>query len=141
MTPTVYFAIPVAPRQSDEQWRRAYHEIVEFERTLVLEGLILVKFWMHISDEEQLVRFEERQADPLKRWKLTADDWRNREKNREYDVAAEELFPLTDHELAPWNLVPAEQKRYGRIHVLEELNRRIEEGMIRWGAEVPEPMG
>ena len=64
------------------QWTRAYGEIVEFERTLVLEGMILVKFWMHISDDEQLRRFERREADPLKRWKLTAEDWRNRAKNR-----------------------------------------------------------
>jgi polyphosphate kinase 2 (PPK2 family) len=95
---------------------------------------------MHISDDEQLTRFQERQQDPLKRWKLTDEDWRNRTKNREYDVAAEDLFPLTDHALAPWNLVPAEQKRFGRIHVLEELNRRIEEGMLRWGSPVPDPM-
>ena len=65
-----------------EQWQRAFDEIVAFERTLVLEGLILVKFWLHISDEEQLARFEARQADPLKRWKLTDEDWRNRANNR-----------------------------------------------------------
>jgi polyphosphate kinase 2 (PPK2 family) len=121
----------------EEQWQRAYDEIVAFERTLVLEGLILVKFWMHISDDEQLARFEARQADPLKRWKLTDEDWRNRAKNRRYDAAAEDVFARTDHELAPWDLVPAEQKRFGRVAVLESLNERIEAGMLRWGATVP----
>ena len=67
---------------TEEQWRRAYDEIVEFERTLVAEGMIIVKFWMHISDDEQLRRFESRANDPLKRWKLTDEDWRNREKRR-----------------------------------------------------------
>lgn len=122
---------------SDEQWNRAYHEIVEFERTLVLEGLILVKFWMHISDTEQLARFEARQSDPLKQWKLTDEDWRNRAKNRDYDAASEDLFERTDHDLAPWNLIAAEQKRYGRVAVLETLNSRLEEGMRRYGTAVP----
>ena len=121
------------------QWTRAYDEIVQFERTLVLEGMILVKFWMHISDDEQLRRFERRDADPLKRWKLTAEDWRNRAKNREYDQAAEDLFDKTDHDLAPWDLIAAEQKRFARVAVLERLNQRIEEGMIRWGSDLPPP--
>ena len=120
-----------------EQWTRAYEEIVQFERTLVVEGLILVKFWLHISDEEQLRRFEARQAEPLKHWKLTEEDWRNREKNRRYDAAAEDMFVRTDHELALWDLVAAEQKRFGRVAVLERLNQRIEAGMRRWGVEVP----
>jgi polyphosphate kinase 2 (PPK2 family) len=121
-----------------EQWLRAFEEIVAFERTLVLEGLILVKLWLHISDVEQLARFEGRQADPLKRWKLTEEDWRNRAKNHLYREAAEDMFGRTDHELAPWDLVAAEQKRFGRVAVLERLNRRIEDGMLRWGVEVPD---
>jgi polyphosphate kinase 2 (PPK2 family) len=122
---------------SKEQWKRAYEEIVGFERTLVLEGLILVKFWMHISDDEQLRRFEARQADPLKLWKLTDDDWRNRAKNRRYEAAAEDVFARTDHELAPWDLIVAEQKLFGRVAVLERLNERIEAGMRRFGVPVP----
>ena len=120
-----------------EQWTRAYAEITEFERTLVLEGMIIAKFWMHISDEQQLVRFEDRQADPLKRWKLTDDDWRNRAKNRDYDQAAEDMFAKTDHLLAPWDVIAAEQKRFARVAVLERLNERIEQGMRRWGTPVP----
>ena len=66
--------------------------------------MILVKFWLHISDDEQLQRFEDRQHDPLRRWKITDEDWRNRKRNRDYDAAAEEMFERTDHHLAPWDL-------------------------------------
>ena len=122
---------------SKAEWSRAYQAIVDFEESLVEEGVILVKFWMHISDEQQLARFQARSGDPLKRWKLTDDDWRNREKNGLYHDAAEEMFTKTSHKLAPWDVIPAEQKRFGRIEVLQTLNRRIEEGMRRYGTEVP----
>jgi AMP-polyphosphate phosphotransferase len=125
---------------TDEQWGRAYDEIVQFERTLVLEGVILVKLWLHVSDKEQLRRFEDRAADPLKSWKLTEDDWRNRERNRDYDVAAEDMFARTDHDLAPWDLVAAEQKRSARVAVVEAVTRRVEDGMRRWGLTPPEPI-
>jgi AMP-polyphosphate phosphotransferase len=119
------------------EWSRAYRAIVDFEQSLVNEGVILVKFWMHVTDEEQLRRFEARAADPLKRWKLTDEDWRNRDKNRVYDAAAEEMFAKTSHRLSPWDVIAAEQKRFGRISMLETLNRRIEEGMRRFGMDVP----
>ena len=123
---------------TEEQWQRAYEEIVGFERTLVLEGVILVKFWLHISDDEQLAASKAAQADPLKRWKLTDEDWRNRAKNRAYDDAAEDVFARTDHQLAPWDVIAAEQKRFARVAVVERLNERIEAGMRRLGAEVPD---
>lgn len=119
------------------EWGRGFEAIVDFERTLVTEGVILVKFWMHISDEEQLRRFQARETNPLKRWKLTAEDWRNRDRNREYDAAAEEMFERTDHPLAPWDIIGAEQKRFARIAVLEVLNRRIEQGLERLGIPAP----
>ena len=122
---------------TDEQWGRAYAEIVGFEETLVREGVIIVKFWMHIDDDEQLARFEDRQHDPLRQWKITDEDWRNRHRNRDYDEAAEDMFVRTDHELAPWNLVGANNKRHARVAVLETLNDRVAEGMARWGAPVP----
>lgn len=122
---------------TDAEWQRAYKAIVDFEQSLVTEGIIVVKFWLHISDDEQLRRFNSRASDPLKQWKLTPEDWRNREKNRVYDAAAEEMFARTSHDLAPWDVIGAEQKRYARIAVLETLNRRIEEGMRRWGMDVP----
>ncbi len=120
-----------------EEWRRAYKAIVDFEESLCLESMILVKMYMHISDDEQLARFNSRAADPLKAWKLTAEDWRNREKNRDYEHAAEEMFARTDHKLAPWDVIAGEQKRFARVAALETLIRRVEEGMIRWGFEIP----
>ena len=123
---------------SADEWSRGFESIVDFERTLVTEGVILVKFWMHVSDDEQLRRFNARAADPLKQWKLTTEDWRNRDKNRAYDAAAEEMFEHTDHPLAPWEVIPAEQKRYARIAVIDTLILRIEEGMRRWNLRVPD---
>ena len=118
-------------------WKRAYDSIVDFERSLCEESVILVKFYLHISDDEQIKRFQARAADPLKRWKLTDEDWRNREKNRDYEAAAEEMFERTSHALAPWDVIAAEQKRYARIAVLETLIARIEAGMKRWNIEIP----
>jgi polyphosphate kinase 2 (PPK2 family) len=120
-----------------EQWGRAYDEIVQFERTLVLEGMVVVKLWLHISDDEQLRRFEERRADPLKRWKLTDEDWRNRQRNRDYEAAAEDVFARTEHDLAPWDVLAGEHKKLARVTAVETVNRRIEEGMLRWGTTVP----
>ncbi len=119
---------------TEEQWMRAYDEIVDFERSLVHEGVILVKFWLQVSQDEQGRRFEDRAGDPLKRWKLNDEDWRNREKWPQYVEAIEDMFAKTDHELAPWNLVSGEQKKWGRVAVLETLNQRIVEGLARWHA-------
>jgi polyphosphate kinase 2 (PPK2 family) len=122
-----------------EQWTRGYDEIVEFERSLVLEGMILLKFWMHISDDEQLRRFKRREREPLKTWKLTAEDWRNREKRAPYEQAIEDMLERTDHPLAPWHLIPAESKRYARVAVVETAIAEIERGMRDRGFEPPEP--
>jgi AMP-polyphosphate phosphotransferase len=122
---------------TEDQWGRAYEEIVNFERSNSLEGVIIVKFWLQISAEEQLKRFEDRQNDSLRRWKITDEDWRNRNKADEYAVAAEEMFERTDHHLAPWDVISGEQKRFGRVRVLETAIHRVEQGMIRWGMDVP----
>lgn len=111
------------------QWKHAYDEIVQFERNLVLEGLIIVKFWVQISPEEQLRRFESRRDDPLRRWKLTDEDWRNRDKIGLYNEAVEDMFAKTDHELAPWHVVSGEQKRWARVEIIETLIKRIEHGV------------
>ena len=126
---------------SEEQWSRAYHEISNFERSLAEEGMVVIKIWMHVSHDEQLKRFEARDADPLKRWKLTDEDWRNREKRPQYEAAVEDMLAYTDHELAPWDVIPAEQKRYGRVSVLQTVIARMEEGMRRWGLDVPPSTG
>jgi polyphosphate kinase 2 (PPK2 family) len=122
---------------TEEQWRRAFDEITGIERSLALEGMVLIKLWMHISHEEQLRRFERRQADPLKRWKLGAEDWRNRERRREYEDALGDMLSLTDHPLGPWDVIAAEDKRYARVSVLETVIARIEAGMRREGIEAP----
>jgi AMP-polyphosphate phosphotransferase len=122
-----------------EQWLRAYDEINSFERSLADEGTILVKFWLHISDEEQLRRFQRREKDPLKAWKLNEDDWRNRENRTQYVEAVEDMVARTDQPHAPWHLIPAESKRYARVTVLETVIEEIEAGMRRWGQEPPPP--
>jgi polyphosphate kinase 2 (PPK2 family) len=111
---------------SEEEWRRAYGEIVSFEEGLCQDGMILVKFWMHISDEEQLRRFRAREKAKLKRWKLTDEDWRNREKRDAYGEAVEEMLERTDHKLAPWHVVAGDSKRFARVHVLEVVLDAIE---------------
>ena len=120
-----------------EQWERAYRTIAEFERSFCEEGGVLVKFWLHLSEEEQLRRFEERQQDPLKRWKLSDDDWKNRAKRPLYLRAVEDMLERTDHEHAPWCLVEAESKRFARIKVIETVTARIERGMRERGFPVP----
>ena len=122
---------------TEEQWRRAYREIVEFERTLADEGMIIVKFWLHLSSAEQLKRFEARERDPLKAWKLTAEDWRNREKRRQYKTAVEEMLDRTDHASAPWVLVEAEDKRWARVKVVESVVGAIEDGLAKRDLPIP----
>jgi polyphosphate kinase 2 (PPK2 family) len=125
---------------TEEQWRRAYDEIVEFERTLAAEGTIFAKFWLHISAEEQLRRFERRQTDPLKAWKITDEDWRNREKRPQYVEAVEEMLARTDVLAAPWILVEGESKRFARVKVMESVIEQIERGCAARGFELPEPL-
>ncbi|MEA2363358.1 MAG: AMP-polyphosphate phosphotransferase [Thermoleophilaceae bacterium] len=120
-----------------EQWQRAYGEIVELERTLDAEAMVLVKFFMHVSEEEQLRRFEQRRDDPLKTWKLTPADWENRRKRLQYLEASEEMLERTDHDAAPWHLVEAEDKKYGRVKVVETVIERVEAGMREQGIEPP----
>lgn len=112
-----------------QQWKRAYDEIVQFERNLVLEGVIVVKFWLQISPDEQLKRFTARDQDPLRRWKLTDEDWRNRDKIDLYNAAVEDMFKRTDHHLAHWHVVSGEKKRWARVTILETLIKRIEVGL------------
>ena len=114
-------------------------EIVEFEQMLTNDQTTIVKFWLHISEKEQLRRFEERENDPLKRWKLTPDDWRNREKRHAYDKALEYMIETTDEKHARWNLIPAESKYYARVAVLETLIDRWAHDLERHGHEVPPP--
>jgi AMP-polyphosphate phosphotransferase len=125
---------------SEEQWRRSFREIDDFERMLADDGMIIVKLYLHISEQEQLERFEARRNDPLKAWKLTDEDWRNRGKRAAYEAALEDMFERTDTERAPWRIVPAESKRYARVHVMQEVIAAIEEGCAHHGFPLPEPL-
>jgi polyphosphate kinase 2 (PPK2 family) len=91
--------------------------------------VIIVKFWVQISPEEQLRRFEKRKGDPLRRWKLTDEDWRNRDKIDLYNAAVEDMFAKTDHKLAPWHVISGEHKRWARVEIIETLIKRIELGV------------
>lgn len=104
---------------TEAEWKRAYREINQFERQLVDFGAIIFKFWMHISKDEQLRRFEERQGTPYKAWKLTAEDWRNREKWEQYEIAVEEMLLKTSTVTAPWTIVEGNDKAWSRIRVLK----------------------
>jgi polyphosphate kinase 2 (PPK2 family) len=118
-----------------EQWSRAYQEIVAFERMLAREGMVVIKFWLHISADEQLKRFRSREADPVRAWKLTQEDWRNRGRREDYEQAIEDMFARTDHDLGPWCPVEAESKRYARVKVVESVVERMERAMRDQGIE------
>src|SRR6185312_565070 len=126
---------------SEDEWTRAYDEINNFERGLSDEGTILIKFWLHISSEEQLKRFNRREKDPLKSWKLTDEDWRNREKRDAYEEAVEDMIARTSVDPhARWHLIPGDSKRYARVAVIETVIEEIESGMRRNGMDPPEPI-
>ena len=125
---------------TEAQWSRAYDEINAFEQMLTAEGMILVKFFVHISDEEQLHRFERREKDPLKSWKLTDEDWRNRKRRPDYEAAIEDMLERTGTDWAPWHVIPGDSKKYARVAVVETVNAEIETGMRRQGFEPPPPL-
>ena len=111
---------------STEQWSRAYEEINEFERDMVEWGAILLKFWVDISPETQLARFEARENNPEKQWKITAEDWRNRDKYPQYRAAVEDMFRLTSTRNAPWIILESDDKYYARVKALRIINEAIE---------------
>jgi len=122
-----------------ETAKRSGQEIVEFERLLVDNDVTLVKFWLHLSDEQQLKRFKDRESDPLKQWKLTPEDWRNREKRGAYLDALEDMVEMTDKPHAHWDLIPSDSKHYSRVAVLETLIERWVHDLERRGLKAPKP--
>jgi polyphosphate kinase 2 (PPK2 family) len=120
-----------------QEWSRAYAEIVNFEQGLVDEGAIVVKFWMQITPEEQLKRFKEREKQVLKQWKITDEDWRNRERWDDYAVAVQEMLDRTDRPGAPWVVVPALDKRTSRVLCVETVVEAIRAGLLAKGLSVP----
>ena len=111
---------------STDEWTRAYDEINEFERELETWGAILLKFWVAVSPEEQLARFEARESNPFKQWKITPEDWRNRDKHPQYAAAVNDMFRLTSTEYAPWIVLESTDKLYARVKALRVINDAIE---------------
>jgi AMP-polyphosphate phosphotransferase len=120
---------------TEPEWRRAYDEIVSFEHSLCDEGMVLVKFWLHVSEKEQRRRFRARERDPLKQWKLTDEDWRNLSHRPAYERAVRDMLRHTEHEQAPWRVIPAENKPYARVAVVNEVVAALEEGLRAVGQE------
>ena len=133
---------------TEEEWKRAYREINEFERQLVDFGMIVAKFWIHISQDEQLRRFEARQDTPYKAWKLTDEDWRNRERWDQYEAAVNDMLLRTSTLTAPWTIVEGNDKWFARVKTLrtlvellsQELNYQPSEPPIK-GAKAKEGEG
>jgi len=112
-------------------WMRAYGEINDFEEQLQRNKTLVIKFWLSISQEEQLRRFKEREKISFKRFKITDEDWRNREKWSDYEVAVCDMIDRTSTEIAPWTLVEANDKQFARIKVLRTLCERIEKALVK----------
>lgn len=114
---------------SENDWQRAYNEINEFEKELKDWGAVIIKFWVQIDKDTQLARFQERQNNPEKQWKITDEDWRNREKWDEYEVAVNEMLQKTNTEYAPWHILESVDKKYARIKalkiVIEEIKKYV----------------
>lgn len=113
----------------ESAWKRAYREINEFEQQLTSYGTVMCKFWLHISKEEQLRRFKEREGNEFKNWKLTSEDWRNREKWDVYEAAVDEMLERTSTTYAPWTVVEAVDKCYARVKVLRTVVEAIEKAL------------
>jgi polyphosphate kinase 2 (PPK2 family) len=112
-----------------EEWQRAYGEINAFEEQLAEHGNIIVKFWLAISQEEQLRRFKDRQTTPFKQYKITEEDWRNRAKWDAYEQAACDMFEKTSTQIAPWVIVEANDKLHARLKVLKAVNSALKEAL------------
>jgi polyphosphate:AMP phosphotransferase len=111
------------------EWQRAPAEINAFEEQLTVDGVILIKYWLHIDAAEQLRRFKDREATPYKQFKITEEDWRNRERLAQYAVAVNEMVEKTSTQFAPWTLVEANDKAYARIKVLRTMVERLREAL------------
>lgn len=118
---------------TEAEWQRAYPQIVQWESGLATEGTVLVKLFLHISEDEQLRRFRARERDPLKRWKLTGEDWRNLSHRADSELAVEDMLAATDHPASPWCVIAAESKNYARPKVLETVISAIEDALRALG--------
>lgn len=109
----------------EDEWQRSYEEINDFEKMLAAQPTIIIKFWLQISKDEQYDRFKARENNPFKSWKLTDEDWRNREKWDQYEEAINEMFEKTNTEFAPWYVIDANNKQQARLSIIEKINDEI----------------
>jgi polyphosphate kinase 2 (PPK2 family) len=114
---------------SEDEWKRAFREINECEAQLRSFGMVIAKFWLHVSKEEQLRRFKERERDPFRAYKLTEEDWRNRARWDAYAAAVEEMLARTSTSAAPWTVVEADDKYHARVKVVKTLADAIEQAL------------
>ena len=117
----------------DDEWRRAYREINEFEEDLAHWGAVVVKFWLHIDKNEQFKRFTDRAQTPEKQWKITDEDWRNRDKWDAYENAVDDMLRLTSTTYAPWYIIESQNKRYARVKTIELLIAALEKRLNSYG--------
>ena len=110
-----------------KEWQRAYDEINQFEKELNDDGCPIIKIFLHITKKEQLRRFEEREKNPYKNWKITKEDWRNRRKWKEYERAIDDMFERTDTGIAPWVVIPGNHKWYARTEALKRVVTALED--------------
>jgi polyphosphate kinase 2 (PPK2 family) len=116
---------------TEKEWKRAYEEINQFEKLLVDDGAIVVKLYLQISKDEQLLRFKRREADPYKHWKITDEDWRNRRRWDDHNEAAQEMFERTSTPMAPWRIIPANYKWNARVEVVRSVVEALESAGIK----------
>ena len=123
------------------EWRKAYQDIADFERTLADDGYVFVKFFLHISKKEQRRRFKKLERDPLESWRVQPEDWDHHDKYRKYLVAIEEMLERTDTEWGRWTIVEATDRRWSRIKILETIVQRLEDALQARNLVLPEPEG
>jgi len=116
---------------TEADWQRAYHEINVMEDYLVRSGSVLIKFWLQIDKDTQMARFRERETDPLKKYKITEEDWRNRKKWALYDAAIDEMLEETSTPVAPWTIVESNNKYYSRVKIMETVIEKIQDGISK----------
>ncbi|MBN1139809.1 MAG: hypothetical protein JXM73_24775 [Anaerolineae bacterium] len=121
----------------EEEWRKGYRDIVDFEHTLADDGHVIIKFWLHISREEQRRRFKILEANPLESWHVQPEDWEHHRKYDEYLLAVEEMLERTETEWGPWTIVEATDRRWARIKIFQTIIRRLEEALKERDFELP----
>jgi polyphosphate kinase 2 (PPK2 family) len=124
---------------TEEEWREAFQDIVDFERTLADDGHVICKFFLHISRKEQRRRFKKLEKDPLESWHVQPEDWAHHKKYKEYLAATEEMLALTDTEWGRWVVVEATDRRWTRVKVFETLVQRLEDALRQRDLPLPEP--